>query len=267
MKCNSLFLFLFFWILTGCQSLQSDDSVSDGPPIEGLKITDLKNDSPPLDSESLIRFKVLTYTLAPDLVDQLKEVFDGLSLQDIRPSNKGAFYANGFIIGTASFRDGPQVAQKLARIGASRTTQGWLMFPADKTEALSHTLLQGTEVIHYAKSASSTATINPGQGFLGWSFSARPDPRFRGMAQVKFYPAIWQPGNENIRLLMGRDAIDYQPILAGQVLARIEEGGIILLGPARSMPDETTLDKLLFFVPGKEPKLQFFVIICDSVGA
>lgn len=87
------------------------------------------------------------------------------------------------------------------------------------------------------------------------------------MAQVKFYPAIWQPGNENIRLLMGRDAIDYQPILAGQVLARIEEGGIILLGPARSMPDETTLDKLLFFVPGKEPKLQFFVIICDSVGA
>ena len=65
---------------------------------------------------------------------------------------------------------------------------------------------------------------------------------------------------------MGKNAIDYQPISAGQVLVRVEEGEIILLGPGRSVPDETTLDKLLFFLPGKRPKLQFFVIICDSVG-
>ena len=86
------------------------------------------------------------------------------------------------------------------------------------------------------------------------------------MAQVKLFPATWQPGIENIRLVMGKDAIDYQPIRAGQVLARVEEGGVILLGPARSVPDEMTLDKGLFFVPGRRPKIQFFVIICDSVG-
>ena len=50
----------------------------------------------------------------------------------------------------------------------------------------------------------------------------------------------------------------------GQVLARIEEGGVLLLGPARDVPEEMTLDKGLFFLPGKRPRIQFYVIICDS---
>ena len=86
------------------------------------------------------------------------------------------------------------------------------------------------------------------------------------MAQVKLFPATWQPGGENIRLVMGEDTVDYQPIHAGEVLARVEEGGVILLGPARSVPDEMMLDRGLFFVPGRRSKIQFFVIICDSVG-
>ena len=211
-------------------------------------------------------FRVLTYTVAPDSVDKLKAVFDGLSRREVRAANKGAFCANGFAIGVSSFEEGAQIAQKLSQMGAVRTGQARLMFPPNKQEVLSRTFLQGTENIRYSTSASSTAILTPGPGFLGWVFSARPDPRFRGMAQVKLFPATWQPGIENIRLVMGKDAIDYQPIRAGQVLARVEEGGVILLGPARSVPDEMTLDKGLFFVPGRRPKIQFFVIICDSVG-
>jgi hypothetical protein len=52
----------------------------------------------------------------------------------------------------------------------------------------------------------------------------------------------------------------------GQVLTRVEEKGIIVLGPTREMTDAATLDKLLFFLPGNKPKVRFFVIICDSVG-
>ena len=266
MKRCCLFLFLVFWIIAGCEIPQPEDSASEMSPIEGLKLSDLKDDSPPVDTESLMSFRVLTYTVLPDSVDKLKEIVDSLSRKEIRTANKGAFYANGFAIGVSSFKDGAKVAQKLPQMGATRMGQSRLMFPADKTEALSRTLLRGTEVIHYAKSADSTATITPGQGFLGWVFSARPDPRFRGMAQVKLFPATWRPGIENIRQVMGKNAVDYQPIRAGQVLARVEEGGLILLGPARSVPDETTLDKGLFFVPGRRPKLQFFVIICDSAG-
>ena len=33
-----------------------------------------------------------------------------------------------------------------------------------------------------------------------------------------------------------------------------------------NVPYETTLDKVLFFVPGRKPKVQFFVIIFDSLG-
>jgi hypothetical protein len=253
-------------MFTGCEIPQPDDPIHPDPLIEGLKITDLKDDSTPVDNETLMRFKVLTYTLIPDLVDRLKEVFDGLSDKEIRVANKAAFSANGFMIGTASFKESGQIAQKLARMGADRTGQGWLVFPPDKTETLTRTPLRGPEAIHYATSASGTGTITPESGFLGWVFSASPDPRFRGMAQVKLFPAIWRPGLENIRLVMGEEAFDYQPIHQGQVLVRVEEGGVILLGPARSVPDETTLDKLLFFLPGRRPKVQFFVIIYDSAG-
>ena len=266
MRHCHLFLFLAFCIITGCGIPQPDDPASQTPPIEGLKLSDLQGDSPPMDTESLMNFRVLTYTVAPNSVEKLKEVFDGLSRREVRAANKGAFRANGFAIGVSSFEGGAQIAQKLARMGAVRTGQARLMFPPDKQEALSRTFLQGTEVIRYSTSASSISTITPGQGFLGWVFSAKPDPRFRGMAQVKLFPATWQPGIENVRLVMGKGAIDYQPIRAGQVLARVEEGGVILLGPARSVPDETTLDKGLFFVPDRRPKIQFFVIICDSVG-
>ena len=266
MKHCHLFLFLVIWLIAGCETPQPGSSVSETLSIEGLKISDLKDGSSPANTETLMSFRVLTYTVASDLVDELKEIVDSLSRSEVRAANKGAFNANGFSIGVSSFEGGAKVAQKLARMGAVRTGQSRMVFPVDKTEVLSRTFLQGTEIIHYSKSASSTATITPGQGVLGWIFSARPDPRFRGMAQIKLFPATWQPGGENIRLVMGKDAVDYQPIYAGQVLARVEEGGVILLGPARSVPDEMTLDKGLFFIPGKRPEVQFFVIICDSVG-
>ena len=264
MKFRYLFLFLIFWIFTGCEIPQPDDPAS--PPIEGVKLSDLKDDSNSMDTESLMAFRVLTYTIVPESVAELKEIVDTLSLREVRIANKAAFHANGFAVGTSSFEGGGKIAQKLGRMGAVRTAQSRLMFPSDETEVLSRTLLQGTEAIHYSKSSGGTATLTPGQGFLGWTFSARPDPRYRGMAQVKFFPATWMPGGENIRRAMGKEAIDYQPIHEGQVLVRVEEGGVILLGPARSVQDETTLDKLLFFVPGRKPKVQFFIIICDSAG-
>lgn len=266
MKCRCLSLFLVFWIFTGCEIPQADDPESLKPPLEGVKLSDLEDDSELTNTESLMTFRVLTYTIVPDSVDELNEIVDALSRREVRTANKAAFHANGFAIGTSSFEGAGKVAQKLGRMGAIRTVQSRLIFPPDKTETLSRSLLQGTEIIRYSKSSGSTATLTPDQGFLGWVFSARPDPRFRGMAQIKFFPATWRPGIENIRLAMGKEAIDYQPIHEGQVLARVEERGVILLGPARSVPDETTLDKQLFFIPGRRPKVQFFVIICDSVG-
>jgi len=266
MKCRYLFLFLVFWTLTGCETPQRNDSESLKDLLEGVKLSDLKDDSKSMDTESIMVFRVLTYTIVPDSVDELNEIIDTLSHREVRTANKTAFHANGFAIGISAFEGGSKIAQKLRSMGAVRTAQARMMFPPDKTEVLSRTLLQGSETVHYAKSSGSTAALTPKQGFGGWVFSARPDPRYRGMAQVKFFPATWLPGGENIRRAMGEEAIDYQPIQEGQVLARVEEGGVILLGPSRSVPDETTLDKLLFFVPGRRPKVQFFVIICDSVG-
>lgn len=266
MKYSFLLLLPVFYIFTGCENPQTKDLSSKSLSIEGVTLSDLQADSPPVDNESLMKFKVLTYSIAPNSVQELKEVADSMSDRDVRIANKGAFYSNGFMLGTTSFENAGQIAKKLNEIGAKRTAQSWLMFPPNSTEVLSRMLLNEDVVVEYTKLSGAIATMNLGPGFIGWIFSAKPDLRYRGMAQIKLSPATWKPGIKNIRLVMGKEAIDYQPVPEGQVLARIEEGGVILLGPARSVPEETTLDKLLFFLPGRRPKMQFFVILCDSVG-
>lgn len=263
MKHNCLLLLLVLMI-AGCETPQPTPPDSQLPSVEGLKLSDLKENSGSREIEPLMIFRVYTYTIALDSVDELSEVVNLLSQTEVRAANKGAFGANGFTIGAGTFHQGTEVAKKLASMGAVRKGQSRLMFPPDKTTVLSQVRLQGTENIRYATSESVTRTLTPAEGFLGWVFSARPDPRFRGMAQVKLFPATWQLGIDKIRMAMGQDAFDYQPIREGQVLLRVEERGLFLLGPSRGASDEMTLDKSLFFIPGPRPKLRFFVIICDT---
>jgi len=267
MKQTLLFVCMLsaLWVIAGCEVPPPNTPASPTSPFDGLKLSDLEdpteNQVPP---NFLMHFRVLTYTLDPGKVDQLSAVFNRLSRSDVRMVHKGAFEANGFAVGTASFAVGAAVAQELARIGAVRTAQIALIMPPDNTEPLSRLPLQGMETIRYTESKGNAVTMTPGPGLLGWVMSAKQDPRFRGLAQVKLFPAYWQPGIEDIRLRMGMEPIEYKPIVVGQVLTRVEEQGIILLGPTREMPDEVTLDKMLFFLPGSKPKIRFFVIICDS---
>lgn len=268
MKRNLLFAGMLsaLWAIAGCEVAPPNPPAAPKSPLDGLKLSDLedptKNQVP---DNFLMRFRVLTYTIDPAEVDKLSGIYDRLSRSDVRMVNKGTFEANGFAVGTASFGTGSAIAQELAQIGAVRTAQANLMFPPDKIEPLSRLLLQGMETIHYAVPGDNSATMTlPGLGLLGWVMSAKPDPRFRGLAQVKLFPAYWQPGIEDIRSRMGMEPVEYNPILVGQVLMRVEEKGIIVLGPTRQMTDETTLDKMLFFLPGPKPKIRFFVIICDS---
>lgn len=256
------------WAIAGCQ-VPPPNTPAQKSPLDGLELSDLedstKNQVP---DAFLMRFRVLTYTLDPGKVDALSSIFRRLSQADVRMVNKGAFAANGFAVGTASFRTAAAVAQELAQIGAVRTSQTNLMIPPDNTDPLSELPLQGTETIQYAAFGGNPATMTPpGPGLLGWVMSAQPDPRFRGLAQVKLFPAFWQPGFEDVRFRMGLEPVEYQPFVAGQALMRVEEKGIIVLGPTRQMTDETTLDKLLFYLPGNRPRIRLFVIICDSVGA
>ncbi len=270
MKPNIFFacVFSILWGVAGCQVPPPGPPAADKPGLDGLKVSDLadptQTQTPP---DFLMSFRVLAYTLNPDSVDNLGDIYSRLSQTDVRMVSKGAFTANGFAVGTASFETAAAVAQELAKIGAVRTVQAKLMIPPDTIDPLSRLPLQGTETIHYADSKGRLMTMTPpGPGLLGWVMSARPDPRFRGLAQVKLFPAYWQPGFEDIRLRMGLKPVEYKPIVVGQVLMRVEEKGIIVLGPTREMADESALNKLLFFLPGPKPKIRLFVIICDSVG-
>jgi len=255
------------WSIAGCEVPPANTPAPPKSPLDGLKLSDLEDPTKKqVTADFLMNFRVLTYTISPGQVDQLSGIFSRLSGSDIRMGDKRAFEANGFAVGAGSFREGVFVAQELARIGAVRTGQITLMMPPDKTEPLSIFFLQGMETIHYALAGSQSATMAPGPGFVGWTITAKPDPRLRRMAQVTLFPAFWKPGIEDIRVRMGLEPMDYHPISVGQVVARVEEQGILLLGPTREMTDEITLDKMLFFLPGAKPKIRLFVIICDSAG-
>jgi hypothetical protein len=269
MKSNLLFLCILLslgWAIGGCE-VPPPTSVPKEKPFDRLKLSDLEDTSQnQINPDQLMSFRVFTYSIAPGNIDKLRGIYNRLSRTDIRMEDKGAFEANGFSIGVGSVADGAMVARELGKIGAVRVAQSRLLMPPDQIDPISRIFLQGTEVISYATSENNSTKIMPGPGFLGWVMSAGPDPRFRGMSQTKLFPAYWQPGIPDIRLRMGLEPIDYKPVSPSQVVLRVEERGVILLGPTREMSEETTLDKTLFFLPGRRPEIRFFVIICDSVG-
>ncbi|MEN8127796.1 MAG: hypothetical protein ABFR90_08325 [Planctomycetota bacterium] len=270
MKDNLLFLCLlcWLWVIAGCEVSQPDASLAKkASSLDGLTLSDLQDTSQKkINTDFLVKYRIITYAISPDSVDELQEVFAHLSLNDVRTANKGAFEANGFFVGTGSFDEGQKIIREIAGIDAVRIAQVRLMSPPGDIEPIFRVFLQGTETIYYAKSANNSTTMALGPGFLGWVMSVNPDPRLHRKALIELYPAYWQPGVEDIRLRMGIEPVDYQPISVGQVLARVEERGFILLGPTRMASDQLTLDKLLFFLPGRRPKIQFFLILCDSMG-
>lgn len=268
---NRWLLFLYIvpllWAFTGCEVPPQSGSIPENSPLDNLKLSDLKDvTAEQVNVDSLMNFRVLTYLIDPGNVETLDNVYSHLSQTDVRVVNKEAFRSNGFMVGIAPVNERVAVPRELARIGAVRTAQANLMMPPDQTEAMSSVPLQVPEAFNYALSEDNSTTLTLGPGFLGWVMSAKPDPRYRRSALVKIFPAYWQPGIEDIRLRMGLDPIDYQPIPAGEVLMRVEERGVIVLGPVREMSDSKTLDRKLFFLPGRNPKIRFFVIICDSAG-
>jgi hypothetical protein len=255
-------------LFAGCQVADPNSVVQEESLSDGLKLSDLKDKSLTLpDAEFLIELRILTYVLNPDSADSLAAVFGVLSQNEIRCASQDAFAANRFAVGTSKPEENTPIAQKLYEMGAVRIGQTKFLIPPGQTEIISSTYLPNGASVPYSPSRGGTSeiTVLP-NSFIGWIMSVWPDPRLPKMIQINLTPAFWQRGAEDIRLRMGKPAIDFQPVEAGRVLARIEEGGFLLLGHVGQLPNQPALDKALFFLPGRRPKVQFFVIICDKAG-
>lgn len=254
-------------VVIGCETPQSTSNDSEKDMIKDLTVQGLRDTSQEkADHENLMNFRILRYSIIPGAADELEKAFSLLSREDVRAQNSKAFSANGLNIGVGSAEQVGAVARTLTEIGAVRISSTRLIVPPVSQEIVSNTFFRTAEKLTYANSTSNDIKILLEPGFVGWVLSAKPDPRFRGMAQVDLFPAYWQPGIENIRLLMGKDPVEFQPFQEGHVLARLEERGFILLGPGRNIPEQATLDKLLYYIPGPRPKVHFFIIVCDSSG-
>jgi len=253
-------------LLWGCAV--SPQSMPAPVPVEGLKLSDLKdsaNFKP--NAEYLIELRVLTYVLDSASADELKTVYDMLSQQAIRTANRDVFALNGLAIASGPSQEASRIAQRLYEIGAVRISQSKLLIPPEEIQILSSTFQQqGLTFLYCPFQGRINEIVLPPSTFIGWTMLARPDPRLEKHVQLTFVPSYWQRGAEDLRLRMGKQPIDFKPLEAGRVLARLEEGGFLLLGPNGKMPEQNTLGKILFLLAGRKPQMQFFVILCDKAG-
>lgn len=255
--------------LCGCEtpSNTASSKARPHPSIEGLTVTDLEDKSAQaIQTEHLLVFRILTYEIGAEGLNELQSVIEELSQREIRYREKKAFKQNGFACAAGMPEQGAKIAQLLAQIGAERRGASRLMLLAGHTEIFSTAPFQAGVPVIYWDGDGTSATITPAMGLGGWTLNAKPDPRFRGMVQVSAAPAFWLSGAEDLRLRLGQEPIEYQFIEEGRFLARIEERGFLVLVPNRRIPVENTLDRALFHIFGRKAKMRFFVIICDHAG-
>lgn len=260
--------FFSVFCFCGCESTPAGSpSNQHSASIEGLTLADLKESrSQTLEPERLLTFRILTYEIGAEGLDQFRTVMDTLSQKQLRHLQKNAFVKNGFAVGTGLPSQGSSVAQRLFQIGAVRRAIKKLSIPPESTEIFAAVTVQPGVPVEYSTNAGVTQTFVPTMGLGGWTLNAKRDPRFRGMVQVSLAPAFWQRGGEDLRLRLGQEPLKYHFIEEGRFIVRLEERGFLVLGPDRMMPLENSLDKVMFFVPEKKAKLRFFVIICDDTG-
>lgn len=260
----NLCLFMLLWLLSGCD-VPLEQSQKEGVP-GNLKIDELKDPSQDTSfEENLISFKVLTYVAGPEIIDEIADLCNRLPSKDIRFSNKRLFQYNGFIAASADFSQGAAITRRLSQIGAVRIALNRLIIPANVNEVFYRSILQVPEDVQFSDSNTLDQTATFGPGFLGWNLMSKPDPRFRQMVQVQITPVYLHQGQQQSTIVQGREQTNLQFLTEGQLLVRLAEGNFIVLGPGRDIPDENTLDKRLFYLPGTRPKIRFFIIVCESV--
>lgn len=272
-KILTLYLLFLSICLSGCDLLNLKSSHKNSEDlnrdyIEGIQFSDLQasHQVDPMNM-NLVSLRVLTYVIDAESVSLVADMFDRLSRKEMTYTNEAAFHANGFSAGGGSPKKGAEIVQKLNEIGAVRAKQGMLNILPDTPEIFTSTYIQGAQSVLYSTSATGLGGADIEEGFLGWVITPRQDAKQRSILHLKLEPAFWHIGGMAIRMSGGQNIFNFRPFDVGRVIAGMEEGGFLILGPNREITNQPTLDKYLFYLPGKKPQIQFFVIICESAGS
>lgn len=264
----SFILAVTLFCMCGCElppdaGLSANRQVS----IDGLTIKDLEDrTAETIDTDRLLSFRILTYEIGAEGLNELQSVIERLSQRELRYREKKAFSQNGFACGTGLGDQGAEIAQLLVQIGAERRSISQMMVPAEQTEIIAAAPFQMGVPVSYMSGDGTEQMVTPPMGMGGWTVNAKPDPRLRGMVQLSVAPAFWLRGAEDLRIRLGQEPVEYHFFEEGRFLARLEERGFLVLIPNRRMPVDNTLDKVLFHIAGNKAKMRFYVIICDQAG-
>ena len=97
---STAFLALTICLITGCEVPPTQPPADQKEPFDGLKVDDLQDTTqeqiPP---ESLLIFRIFRYTLVPGAADELNNILQTLSTQDVSIFYRDFFNTYGFAIG------------------------------------------------------------------------------------------------------------------------------------------------------------------------
>jgi hypothetical protein len=271
MLTRDAFILLFIGgviVLGSCDSVPDQAAQADNAEfIKGIKLSDLKETTPDgLDQDANLTFQILTLVINPESVDQLKGVCDGLSQKNIRFADQEAFAANGIQAAAGPYQKGVEAIRNLQQVGATLQAQLNATISQNSTESISHVSVNGRETILYSTSETGLGSSELEDGYLGWIITSHADPKQPGIVQVKLEPAFWQTGLEDLRFRINKDPYEYYKFNHARILARMNAGDVLILAPNRKVPAQETLDKYLFYIPGRRGKMKIFVIVCQNPG-
>lgn len=245
----------------GCEQ---PGGIADHTSLEGIKLSDLQATQESFPTQTMLSFSVLTYELDTASLDSLSRVFRLLVRWGIDYEDKTAFDSNGFAVGTAATQKASEVAQALTEMGAERVFQGRVNMPSGAHEVITSRSVEPQSLL-FPMSHGSLGVAKVGAGYLGWIFSAVPDPTDSTMLKVRVEPAFWEKGMADLRLLTGKVPFKFKTFDVGRFEMELRERQFFVLGPVGSILSDQTLNRLLFVRPGQD-KARVFIVIVQEAG-
>jgi hypothetical protein len=226
------------------------------PSIEGLKLTDLISST----AEKLpaaIRLKLLTFELPRANLLQMIHVFNALSKETIKFTNRKAFDRNAFVAGIGSQEIWSLTGDKLKAANAKKiSTNNITIHDRGGYEIPVKEVFDDVSLI-YTNASSQVIRHDLFSGTVSWRIKAGPAAQRKGAAIIKIEALSRSQKPTIISKVAGNEEFGLTVFRSLSMILKMEEGQFLMLAPQATLAEAETqvsetlnLAELFFFSRG-----------------
>jgi hypothetical protein len=267
-RLQSVFMWkpITFWISLGLfifAGCGKDMGQPAQPQYPKLTLKDLQ----PVDAQSSgqqIYFDIVTFELSADKVKSIAGVMARFDSHNVRIYDKELFGKNGLSVYYGRSDDGDKLTSQLRLLEARHVVRTNLITMDKADELISTTIFPVERYIFSTLYGDRKIGQAFGPGKIGWVITPSLTVR-RDAVDVKVVPAYVSEEGASIRMAVGKNELGQKPFGQGRLELTMQEGDFLVLAPSR-VPEETTLDKMLFGPEGANNRMRIYVILFLRVG-